>query len=164
MGWPDVTVESLKRFLLATAGFFIFRKKYNAYNVKGEDLLMYNIWKPSYCEGERHKRCYRLMLDLSILLDKRKINFGIKKKNISTAYLFFFVFCKKIQRLSILHEFDDRVRDMEKMLYEIGRKEIIQDSITGALVYGYWSQLILLESKYDLIDKRQSDLAQRRES
>ena len=66
--------------------------------------------------------------------------------------------------LSIIHEFDDRVRDMEEMLYEIGRKEIIQDSITGALVYGYWSQLILLESKYDLIDKRQSDLAQRRES
>ena len=29
--------------------FFAFRKKYNAYNEKGEDLLMYNIWKPSYC-------------------------------------------------------------------------------------------------------------------
>ena len=35
--------------------------------------------------------------------------------------------------LSILHEFDDRVRAMEKMLYEIDQKEILKDVITDII-------------------------------
>lgn len=65
--------------------------------------------------------------------------------------------------LSIIHEFDDRVRDMEIMLDKIYQKRVFKDQITSMLIYTYWLTLLRLETGYTLIDNRQSILTRRRE-
>ena len=65
--------------------------------------------------------------------------------------------------LSIIHEFDDRVRDMEIMLDKIYQKGVFKDQITSMLIYTYWMKLLRLETGYTLIDNRQSILTRRRE-
>ena len=71
----------------------------------------------------------------------------------------------KEEVLSILHEFDGKVRELANMLEEIayGSKDVLQDQVLETLTRAYYMKLKGLEHTYDLIDDRQSTMAWFRE-